>query len=218
VSSPPSSPPPPEEEEEQQEEEEQEEEEEEEEEDEEEEEEEDGGDGNGCFASGTPVLMANRSARSIEHVKPGDSILSRDQATGHLVPDVVVSNRSSKVSAIVILELSTGKVLEVSARQPLVLHDGRLARAWDVARRARIKTIASEKDVVRRHARKSSRRLHWRDIPSPIRLRTHTENEIQVVSSRIVKGTRTVHCIETQHKRLAFMLDAEVTTDPIEKQ
>jgi hypothetical protein len=171
----------------------------------------------GCFVSGTPVLMANRSTRAIEHLKPGDAILTRDPVTGHLTSDVIVKNHSSKASATVVLELSNGKVLETSMRQPFVLHDGRLAKAWDIARRARVKTHKSEKEVGPGHKRKGKRTLHWREIPSPIRLRTHTEKEIHIVSSRIVKGNRTVYCIQMQRAKMAFMRDAEVSTSTEDK-
>ncbi len=176
----------------------------------------DGGNG-GCFVSGTLVMMADRSTRAIERLKPGDAILTRDPVTGHLASDVIVKNHSSKVSATVVLELSNGKVLETSMRQPFVLHDGRLAKAWDIARRTQVKTSKSEKEVGLRHERKGKRTLHWREIPSPIRLRTPTDKDIHIVSCRIVKGNRTVHCIEMRHAKMAFMRDAEVSTHPDDK-
>jgi hypothetical protein len=162
-------------------------------------------------------MMANRSTRAIERLKPGDAILTRDPVAGDLASDVVVKNHSSKVSATVVLELSNGKVLETSMRQPLVLLDGRLAKAWDIARRAQVKTDKSEKELGPRHERKAERTLHWREIPSPIRLRTYRDEAVHIVSCRIVSGNRTVHCIETRRAKMAFMRDAEVSTHPQDK-
>jgi hypothetical protein len=143
--------------------------------------------------------MADRSLRPIENVKPGDSVLSRDEATGRLVPELILFNRHSKVPTTVMLQLSTSVVLGVSPRQPLVLHDGKRMKARDIMKQTRVRAGAG----------KRSGRSH----PKPLRLRPLRRAEVHVMSSQLVIGSRSVHWLETKHKRNIFVGDVEISTD-----
>jgi hypothetical protein len=45
-----------------------------------------------CFAAGTPITMADGSNKPIEQVRPGEFVLSFDEASGSLVPTTVVTS------------------------------------------------------------------------------------------------------------------------------
>jgi hypothetical protein len=121
--------------------------------------------------------------------------MSRDKST-RLVPDRIVANHRAQIGRLVMLELSNGTTLGVSARQPLVLHDGELLRARDIAKRV---------DVLNKTKKHRSR--------EPVRLRNLSGAAIRVISSRIVKGKHSVYWLETAEKRNISAGGIESTTD-----
>jgi hypothetical protein len=108
------------------------------------------------------VLMADGTRRAIETIKAGDSVLSRDMSSGRLVPDLVLGSDATRALSTVILELSNGTTLEMTARQRLILHDGALARAGDIAgwKLIRLRSFAGEVQVVSSRVAKVPRMVY----------------------------------------------------------
>ena len=161
--------------------------------------------------------MADHSLRSIEHIKKGDSVLSRDATSSRLVPELILKNHASHVSATVTLHLSNGKALVMSGHQPLVMHGGAVARAEDIARRIGTSIPIGGKSPQTGGGEGTRRTVSWQKIPQPVRLRTSKGTEVHVVSSHVTEGERTVYWLETRHKRNIFLRDIEISTDPDEK-
>ena len=130
------------------------------------------------------------------------------------MPELILNNHASHVSATVTLHLSNGKALVMSGHQPLVMHGGSVAKAEDIARR--IGTAIPDGRKGPRATGVVSKRptVPWQEIPQPVRLRTSKGTEVHVVSSHVTKGERTVYWLETKHKRNVFMRDIETSTDP----
>jgi hypothetical protein len=172
------------------------------------------GDGGGCVAEGSLITMADRSDRAIETIEPGQAVLSRDGITGRLVPQLVIRNHRSRVRSTVVMEMTDGTRLEVSQRQPVILHDGREATALEIHRwmQPPIERLAEEATPGN-----SARRARF--IPAgrhggPIQLRTTSGGAIGVVSTRISREPRIVHWLETRDKKNFFALSIEL---PIQK-
>lgn len=80
-----------------------------------------GGGGGGCFASDTPILMADGKTKKIEEVKIGDTILTRQGPTNpKLVEGKVVRVHSSDVAGYLIIN---GEI-KVTANHRLWVNDG----------------------------------------------------------------------------------------------
>ncbi len=69
---------------------------------------------NGCFAAGTPVLMADGTEKPIEDVEPGDWVMSRDPQTGKNEPKRVVDTSLRDTTQLVTVKLAdrNGKVVD----------------------------------------------------------------------------------------------------------
>lgn len=122
-------------------------------------------------------------------------MMSRDKL-GRAVPERIVANHRTHVGRLVMLALSNGTTLGVSARQPLVLQDGKMLRAKDVAKRV---------EALHKKKKHKSRQ--------PLRLRNLAGAIVSVISSRIVKGKHSVHWLETADKRNISVGGVESTTD-----
>ncbi len=63
-----------------------------------------------CFVAGTLVLMANGDLKPIEQVKIGDSVLSRNEATGHTAAKSVTATSVKFASAMVALYIGKERI------------------------------------------------------------------------------------------------------------
>ncbi|MHC5054459.1 MAG: right-handed parallel beta-helix repeat-containing protein [Planctomycetota bacterium] len=84
---------------------------------------------NACFVAGTPVRMADGTLKSIESIRPGDWVLSRNQdGTGGLVPSQVARTFSRRVDHLRVIRIRQtrpmGRTRERSARRSLARSDG----------------------------------------------------------------------------------------------
>jgi hypothetical protein len=79
-----------------------------------------------CFGAGTPILMADRTFRPIERVRPGDQVMGFE-GVGPLIPCRVIAVRKPVQRPVMGIDL-----LLVTERQPFLTAEGAWCRAWDV--------------------------------------------------------------------------------------
>ena len=73
-----------------------------------------------CFVAGTVVLMADGSSKSIEQIKKGDLVLSRDEKSGEVSTKKVeeISKRQAPDSTTLVLSFSDGEKIETTSEHP----------------------------------------------------------------------------------------------------
>ena len=81
-----------------------------------------GGSG-GCFASGTPILMADGTLRPIEAVQTGDLVLSRDEHTGATQAQRVSRLWVHHVPTTLRMHLADGEVVETTKEHRFFVPD-----------------------------------------------------------------------------------------------
>jgi len=93
----------------------------------------------GCFAAGTPVTMADGSARNIEEVRLGDEVMAFDEATRSVVPRRVVKTHEHAPEAVLGLRVR-GVDTEVRVTP---VHRFFMSDRWRAIRRAAPGTAVS---------------------------------------------------------------------------
>jgi hypothetical protein len=81
---------------------------------------EDGGEGDDCFAAGTPILMADGTLKDIAQISVGDHVRWTDPVTGVSGITHVLSVHASVARPTLQLTLEDGAVLLTTARQPFL--------------------------------------------------------------------------------------------------
>ena len=95
-----------------------------------------------CFVAGTQVLMADGSSKTIESVKAGDMVLSKDEATGKIVKQSVVNTQVRTAPSTLVIEVEGGTRVETTPEHPFYVEGtgwtpaGRLAIGNTIVTRA----------------------------------------------------------------------------------
>jgi RHS repeat-associated protein len=94
--------------------------------------------GNGCFVAGTPVLMADRSEKNIESIKPGDTVLAWEDETTQTFTTKVVNalHHEEKMQILFDVELENGRTFTVNNNHPMyVVEDDEFILTRELAAR-----------------------------------------------------------------------------------
>ncbi len=86
--------------------------------------------GNGTFAPGMMVLMADGSEKEIENVVKGDAVLTYNITTGELEENLVTKVKSMTHGNLINYTLNDGKLLSCSFQQPIYTLDF-VITSWD---------------------------------------------------------------------------------------
>jgi len=104
----------------------------------------DGGDGDGgggCYVAGTPVHLGDRSLRSIEQLRAGDSVMTVDAKGGTKVARVVKRTTYTAPETAQIT-FTSGDSVEVTPRHRFVASGTNLVRAKDLLKGDKLSTIS----------------------------------------------------------------------------
>jgi hypothetical protein len=98
------------------------------------------GDG-GCYVTGTPVHMGDRSLRPIEQIKAGDSVLTVD-AKGRVEVAGVLKRTTQAAPETVQITFKNGDSVEVTPRHRFVASGANLVRAKDLLKGDKVSSIS----------------------------------------------------------------------------
>jgi hypothetical protein len=112
----------------------------------------DGDGGGGCYVTGTPVHMGDRSLRSIEQINAGDSVLTVD-AKGRAEVAGVVKRTTYTAPETVQITFTSGDSVEVTPRHRFVASGANLVRAKDLLKGDKVSSISGTPAEVLKVAR-----------------------------------------------------------------
>jgi Pretoxin HINT domain len=112
----------------------------------------DGDGGGGCYVTGTPVHMGDRSLRSIEQINAGDSVLTVD-AKGRAEVAGVVKRTTYTAPETVQITFTSGDSVEVTPRHRFVASGTNLVRAKDLLKGDKVSSISGTPAEVLKVAR-----------------------------------------------------------------
>jgi Pretoxin HINT domain len=99
------------------------------------------GDGGGCYVTGTPVHLGDRSLRSIEQINAGDSVLTVD-AKGRIEMAGVLKRTTYTAPETVQITFTSGDSVEVTPRHRFVASGSNLVRAKDLLKGDKVSSIS----------------------------------------------------------------------------
>ncbi len=111
----------------------------------------DGG-GGGCYVTGTPVHMGDRSLRSIEQINVGDRVLTVD-AKGRSEVASVLKRTTHTEPETVQIAFTNGDSVEVTPRHRFVASGANLVRAKDLLKGDKVSTVSGSPAEVLKVAR-----------------------------------------------------------------
>jgi hypothetical protein len=101
----------------------------------------DGDGGGGCYVKGTPVHLGDRSLRSIEEIKAGDSVLTVD-AKSRIHVAGVLKRTTYIAQETVQITFANGDSVEVTPRHRFVASGANLVRAKDLLKGDKVSSVS----------------------------------------------------------------------------
>lgn len=108
--------------------------------------------GGGCYVTGTPVHMGDRSLRPIEQINAGDSVLTVD-AKGRVAVARVLKRTTHTEPETVQIAFTSGDSVEVTPRHRFVASGANLVRAKDLLKGDKVSSISGTPAEVLKVAR-----------------------------------------------------------------
>ena len=108
-----------------------------------------------CFTAGTPVVMADGHTKTIEKIRIGDLVLSRDETTGKTEAKKVIRLFRHQVTQTLVLHFRGGTTIETTPSHPFYVQGRGFIPAGQLAIGTSIVTRAGPSTVLERFERHS---------------------------------------------------------------